>query len=158
MAPHPIRVAMERRDVDAVLQWFAPGFVLRSPVTGTPFTGTDSHRLLRSVLESYEHWECVAEFGDEQELVLMTETRIGGREVGVVDHLRFGPEGTVVAFTGYARPLDGAATFARVVAPKIAGQRSRSRQVLVAALTRPVPAIIHRADRLVSALAAMHER
>jgi hypothetical protein len=149
---------MEQLDVDAVLKYFAPHFVLRSPVTRAPFTGADSHRLLRTVLESYERWECLAEFGDEHELVLITKTRIGGREVQVVDHMLFGPEGTVVDFTGYARPLDGTGTFATVVAPKIAGQRGRLRQSLVVALTRPVPAIIRLADKLVSALAGMHGR
>jgi hypothetical protein len=157
-APHPIRVAMEQMDVDAVLRCFAPRFVLRSPVTRVPFTGADSHRLLRAVLESYERWECLAEFGDDHELVLITRTRIGGREVQVVDHMLFGPEGTVVDFTGYARPLDGTATFASVVAPRIAAERGRSRRSLVAALTRPVPAIIRLADTLVSTLAAMHSR
>ena len=155
---HPIRAAMERLDVDAALECFAPGFVLRSPVTQAPFTGADSHRLLRVVLESYESWECLAEFGDDHELLLVTKTRIGGREVQVVDHMLFGPDGAVVDFTGYARPLDGTATFASVVAPKIAGRRGRRWQLLVAVLTRPFPTIIRLADRLVSALAAMHGR
>jgi hypothetical protein len=149
---------MEQLDVDAVLECFAPGFVLRSPVTRVPFTGPDSHRLLRAVLESYERWECLAEFGDDHELILITKTRIGGRQAQVVDHMLLGPEGTVVDFTGYARPLDGTATFASVVAPKIAGQRGRLRQFLVAALTRPLPTIIALADKLVSAVAAMHSR
>jgi hypothetical protein len=149
---------MERRDVDAVLECFAPGFVLRSPVSRTPFTGADAHRLLRAVLDSYEQWECLAELGNDRELVLITRTRIGGREVQVVDHMLLGADGAVVDFTGYARPMDATAVFASVVAPKIAGQRGALRRSLVAALTRPVPAIIRRADALVSALAAMHRR
>ena len=157
-SPHPVRIAMERHDIDAVLREFAPGFVLRSPVTQTPFDGVDSHRLLRVVLESYERWECLSEFGNGREHVLITRVRIAGRDVDLVDHMRHGPDGKVVDFTAYTRPLEGAATIARVVAPKIALHRSRPRALLVAALTRPAPPVIGLADRLISFLAAMHTR
>jgi hypothetical protein len=149
---------MERGDVDAVLSEFAPGVVLRSPVSATQFEGADSHRLLRAVLESYEDWECLSEFGIRDEHVLITRVRIGGRDLGVVDHMRLGGDGKVVDFTAYTRPLEGTATVARVVAPKIARQRSCLRSAVTAALTRPVPSIIRVGDKMISAVASMHTR
>jgi hypothetical protein len=149
---------MEAGDVEGVISHFAPDFTMRSPVTSVPFHGPDSHRLLRTVLESYEHWECLAEFRNGSEHVLVTRARIGGREVEVVDFMREGADGKIVDFTAFSRPLDGTASFARVVAPLIARQRSRLRAILVAVMTRPLPALLGFGDRLVSALAAMHTR
>ena len=155
---HPVRSAMERHDVDAVLHEFAPGFTLRSPVTEAPFDGVDSHRLLRVVLESYERWECLTELSSGDECVLITRVRIGGRDVGIVDHMRHGLDGKVVDFTAYTRPLQGTAAIGSVVAPKIALQRSRLRSRLVAALMRPAPSVTGLVDELISSLAAMHTR
>jgi hypothetical protein len=149
---------MEAGDADGVLSHFAPDFTMRSPVARIPFHGQDSHRLLRAVLESYEHWECLAEFRSGSEHVLVTRARIGGREVEVVDFMRAGTDGKVVDFTAFSRPLVGTASFARVVAPLIARQRSGLRAFFVALLTSPLPAVLGFGDRLVSALAAMHTR
>jgi hypothetical protein len=102
-AAHPVRIAMEQHDIDAVLREFAPGFALRSPVTETPFDGADSHRLLRVVLESYDRWECLSELSGDDECVLITRVQIGGRDVGIVDHMRHGPDGKVVDFAAYTR-------------------------------------------------------
>jgi hypothetical protein len=157
MAPrHPVRLAMEAGDIDGVIRHFAADFTLRSPVTRASLHGEDSHRLLRTVLASYERWECLAEFRDGPDHVLVTHARIGGRDVEIVDLMREGPDGNVVEFTAYSRPLDGTASFAQVVAPLIARQRSRVRAVVVALLTRPLPALLAFGDKLVSALAAMH--
>jgi hypothetical protein len=147
---------MEAGDVEGVMSNFAEDFTMRSPVTRVPFHGAAAHRLLRSVLEGYEHWECVAEFHSGSDHVLITRARIGGRDVEVADLLRTGPDGRVVDFTAYARPLDGTASFARVIAPVIARRQRRSRALLVAAVTRPLPGILRFGDRLISAIAAMH--
>lgn len=156
VAPYPVRTAMERHDIDMVLSEFAPGFVMRSPVTPIPFVGSDSHTLLRAVLESYERWECVSEFGNEHEHVLITRVRIGGLDMGIVDHLRHGPDGRVVEFAAYTQPLVGAVTIARVVAPKVARRRSRARSVVTDVVLRPAPAVVGLADKLMSSMAAMH--
>jgi len=145
-----------RRDVAPASEPDGVVSELRRTVTPIPFVGSDSHMLLRAVLESYERWECVGEFGNEHEHVLITRVRIAGLDMGIVDHLRHGPDGRVVEFAAYTQPLVGAVTIARVVAPKIARRRSRARSVVTDVVLRPAPAIVGLADKLISSMAAMH--
>ena len=70
------------------------------------------------MLDSFESWECVAEIGDDHRLILIARVQIRGREVQLVDDMRVGPDGMVVEFTVYARPLAGSAMLASVAAPK----------------------------------------
>ena len=156
--PHAVHAAIAAGDIDAALSLFAPDFTMRSPVTRFPFHGADAHRLLRTVLEGYDAWECTDEFRSGRSHVLVTRARFGGRDVEVVDVMTEDEQGTVVDLTVYARPLDGTAAFAAGVAPVIARRRGRLRAFLAAVATRPLPVVLALGDRVVSRVAALHTR
>lgn len=153
VAPHPVRLAMEARDFDALREQLSPDMVLRSPVTRTPIAGADAIALMGLIVEEYEQLTVVGEWSGPGTHVLASRGVIGGRRVDVVDLMRIDGRGKVVEMRIHARPMSGTAAFASVVGPRLALRRSRWRGRLTAILARPLPGLLGLADRVGGVLA-----
>ena len=133
---------MLARDPAALLATFAPDVVLRSPVTARAFRGREEvGELMTELLGALEELEytAVADGGDVQ--VLAFRMRLGGRDVELVDLLRYDEAGLVSEIVVHGRPLQGSALFAAIVGPRLARRRSRWRG-LAAGAARPLPRLL----------------
>lgn len=138
----PVRAAMLARDPEALVATFAPDIVLRSPVTAHPFRGREAvGELMTELVGALEDLEytVVADGGDVQ--VLAFRMRLGGRDVELVDLLRYDERGLVSEIVVHGRPLQGSALFAAIVGPRLARRRSRWRG-LAAVAARPLPRLL----------------
>jgi hypothetical protein len=150
MEQHPIRVAMEARDQAAVVAQLSPDVVLYSPILGRGrFEGRAAVSLLFSVLlEEYEDWHCLAELRGPGHHVLVTQTRVHGAHIELVDVLRHDSEGQVCEVRVMARPLSGVGTLTAVLGPALAQRRSRWRGAVMRAVTAPLPPLLRAGEWL----------
>jgi hypothetical protein len=142
----PVRAAMLARDPAALVATFAPDVVLRSPVTARPFRGREEvGELMTELIGALEDLEytAVADGGDVQ--VLAFRMRLGGRDVELVDLLRYDDVGRVAEIVVHGRPLQGSALFAAIVGPRLARRRSRWRGAAAVA-ARPLPRVLAALD------------
>jgi len=142
----PVRQAMLARDPQALIATFAPDVELRSPVTARAFRGREEvgelMTELLAVLEDLEYRE-VAVNGDAH--LVRFRMRLRGRDVDVVDLMRFDEQGRLREIVVHARPLAGVALFAAVVGPRLARRRSRWKG-LAAQGARPLPVLLRAID------------
>ena len=133
-ARHPFAAAISNRDHPALLDTLAPGVVLHSAVTATPFQGRETvGELYASVIDSFESVEVVDEFVSGETCAFFWRGRIEGRFVEGADRLRLDGEGKVSEITVIARPLSGVSTFLTGIGVRFARRR---RGGLVAAILR----------------------
>lgn len=141
--PHPLRTAMEARDVDAMVATLAPDVVFRSPAVSTPFVGREAVReLFTALIASLEEFEYTHEIDGGETRVIGFRARIAGRPVEGVDLLEHDADGRVREITVYARPLSGAAAFVAAIGPRLAAARSPARGRFAAIGTRPLPGFL----------------
>jgi hypothetical protein len=120
-APHPLRVAVEARDPDAIRACFAPGAVLRGPFSMQPFVGRDAAvaalAAFGSTLEDLRYTE---ELPAGEAHVLVFRARLGDQELEGVDVLYDDPGGAgITNFLLTFRPLDALGALAAAVVPKL---------------------------------------
>ncbi len=117
---HPIRVAIEANDVDAVAALLADDVEFRSPAVYKPYVGKESVLgLLRVVSAVFEDFRYTAEWRDGSTTILHFETRVGDRELQGVDILEEDDAGLVRRFTVMIRPLSGLQTLAATIAARL---------------------------------------
>lgn len=145
-----LRAAMQARDIDAVVECFAPDAVFRSPLTDRlAFTGHAQIRALTEVILDVLTDLCY----DDQAAgsgtgILTWHARIGGQPIEGVDQLRFRPDGKIGEFTVYFRPLPAAAVALRVIGTGLARRRHPARAAAVSALTQPLALLSRAGDRV----------
>lgn len=139
-AKSPLRMAMEARDLPAIVDAFAPDAVFHSPLTGKlSFKGHEQiPALSRVILEVFEDFHYTAELLGENTGFLVSRAQIGGRDIEMVDHMRFGPDGKIQEFTVFFRPLPAAAVALRVIGAGIGRRKSRARAAVISTLARPL--------------------
>jgi hypothetical protein len=109
MSPHPFRAAVERRDLNAMVEQLAPDVVFHSPVVFRPYEGRDQVSvLLGAVVEVLEDFRYTDEVSDGGTTVLIFEARVGDREVQGMDLVRMNAAGAIEDFTVMIRPLSAA--------------------------------------------------
>ena len=137
---------MLARDPQALLATFADDIELRSPVTARPFRGREEVGELMTellcCLDDIEYRE-VAVDGDA--MLVRFRMRLRGRNVDVVDLMRFDADGLLREVVVHARPLASVALIASVVGPRMARRRGRW-QYAAALLARPLPAVLRGFD------------
>jgi hypothetical protein len=117
---HPLRTAVETRDLQALSGLLAPDVVFQSPVAFHPFLGrTDVTEVLRNVMEVFEDFTYVDELAGAGTHALIFTAIVGGREVQGLDHLRFDDDGLVKEFTVMVRPLSAAIALAEAMGPRV---------------------------------------
>jgi len=148
MDRHPLRVAMEARDLDGVAEALAPDVVLHSPITSSfRFVGRDEvTALLGIVREVFEDLRYVEEFGEGPLHVLVFRARVNGQQLEGTDIMRLDEQGRVRELNVFIRPLPGLTALTAALAPRLALKTGRARSVAVAGMVRPLAAITRLTD------------
>ena len=146
----PLRTAMEARDVDAVVDAFAPDAVFRSPLTDRlAFTGPSQIRALTDViLDVLTDFRYTGEAVDGNTATLTWRARIGGQPIEGIDLVRFRPDRKIAEFTVFFRPLPAAAVALQVIGAGLARRRSPARAAAVSVLTAPLALLARAGDRV----------
>ena len=118
---HPVRAAVEARDIEALAALLAPDVVFNSPVAFHAFTGRDTvAEVLSNVMEVFTDFVYVDELDGEDTHALVFTAGVGGRAVQGLDHLRYDADGLVSEFTVMVRPLSGVIALAEAMGPRVA--------------------------------------
>lgn len=117
--PTPLRSAMEARDHAAVVEAFAEGVVLHSPIFEKDFMGIDEisdlFAVLLEVLTPLEYLDEIP--GDPH--ILHFRGEIDGTAIEAIDLLRFDEQGKIKEITVLFRPFPGIAAFLSATGPKL---------------------------------------
>lgn len=118
---HPVRAAIEARDLDALAAQFRDDIVFNSPVAFHPFVGRETVlAVLANVLEVFSDFTYVEELAGEGSHGLVFTAKVGERGVEGLDHLRLDEDGLVREFTVMVRPLSGLIALAEAMGPRVA--------------------------------------
>ncbi len=115
------RRGVESKDVGVMMEAFADGAVLHSPITFTPFEGKEAiARLLGILMQVFQDFrytdELTAEDGTK---ALVFRTRVGDREVEGLDLIRFDETGLIRDFTVMVRPRSAVEALLREVGSRL---------------------------------------
>jgi hypothetical protein len=116
------RRGVESRDVAIMMEAFADGAVLHSPITFKPFEGKEAiARLLGILMQVFQDFrytdELTAEDGTK---VLVFRTRVADRDVEGVDLIRFDDTGRIRDFTVMVRPRSAVEALLHEVSSRLA--------------------------------------
>jgi len=116
------RRGVESRDVRVMMEAFADGAVLHSPITFRPFEGKEAiARLLGILMQVFQDFrytdELTAEDGTK---ALIFRTRVGDRDVEGLDLIRFDESGLIRDFTVMVRPRSAVEALLREVSSRLA--------------------------------------
>ena len=115
---HPFRVAIEARDIEAVLALLAEDVVFRSPVVFKPYQGREAVApLLLAVSQVFEDFRYESEIGapDARDHALVFNARIGDRELDGCDFLHTDDNGLIDDFMVMVRPMSGTVALAEAM-------------------------------------------
>src|SRR5437773_2843843 len=141
MQPNPMRIAVEARDVQGMIDTLAPDVVFRSPLISATFEGreqvADLFRALADafLFEGSTYYTNQLTEGDT--VVLVFSVNVNGQPVQGVDLLKHDDEGKIKEMTVFLRPLPGATAVAQALSPRLAGRGSRVRSAFAGLGTRP---------------------
>jgi hypothetical protein len=145
MPVHPLRAAVEARDIDALIDTFTPDVVLHSPLISEAFKGKDEvgfvFRTLAPEALFTDDFSYTAELVEGDVIMLAFETRLNGKHVEGVDLMRVDDQNKVREITVFLRPLPGTAAVAQFLAPRLAGRTNRAKAVMARLGTRPLTAM-----------------
>jgi hypothetical protein len=126
---HPFRIAVEARDIAAVVDLLAEDVVFRSPVAFNPYEGRSVvATLLEAALHVFQDFRYVRELGKPagRDVALVFDARIAGRQVEGCDVVHTDDSGRITELAVMVRPLSGVlalneGTTARLAAPELRG-------------------------------------
>ncbi len=104
---HPFREAVEKGDVEAILELCSPDVLFNSPVVFKPYHGREALGLiLTAVMRVFEDFRYEREIGAEgaDDHALVFRTRVGDRELQGCDFLHTGEDGLIDELTVMVRP------------------------------------------------------
>jgi hypothetical protein len=115
------RRGVESKDVGVMMEAFADGAVLHSPITFRPFEGKEAiARLLAVLMQVFQDFrytdELTAEDGTK---ALIFRTRVGDRDVEGLDLIRFDETGLIRDFTVMVRPRSAVEALLREVSSRL---------------------------------------
>ena len=120
MEPHPFRLAVERRDPDAMAALMAPDVRFFSPVAFKPFAGREAvTELFWNLFEVFEDFEYTDELEGEGTHALVFRARVRGRAVEGLDHMVLNDDGLVDTFTVMIRPLSALVAMGEAMGPRV---------------------------------------
>ena len=116
------RRGVESKDVRVMMEAFADGAVLHSPITFRPIEGKAAiARLLGILMQVFQDFrytdELTAEDGTK---ALVFRTRVGDRDVEGLDLIRFDEAGLIRDFTVMVRPRSAVEALLREVSSRLA--------------------------------------
>jgi ketosteroid isomerase-like protein len=149
---HPLRRAIEARDLDALLETFAPDVVFHSPLISEAFEGRDQVaeliRALSDVVLFRGDVRYTDELSDGDTAILVFSVNVKGRRVEGVDVLKHDHQGKIKEMTVFLRPLPGATSVAQVLSPRLAGGGNRVKGAFAGLGVRPLAALSKLFDRI----------
>jgi len=122
------RAAVERGDIEAACELFAPDIVFHSPATFHPFVGReDVTAVLELVAGTFGDFRYTDELRCDGAEALVFRANVGEKEVEGIDLLRFDEDGLINDFTVLVRPLSGLVPLAQAMGEKVqrAGLQTR---------------------------------
>jgi hypothetical protein len=131
---------MEARDLDAVVDAFAPDAVLRSLFTAKlAFTGREQIRAVTTViLDVIRGLHYTEELRGENVALLVSRARVDGQDIEIVDQFRLGPHGKIEELTVLFQPLPARAAALRRVGAGLGRGKSPARAAIISVLARPL--------------------
>jgi len=115
------RRGVESKDVAVMMEAFADGAVLHSPITFTPFEGKEAiARLLGILMQVFQDFRYTDELAAEDGTkALIFRTRVGDRDVEGLDLIRFDDTGRIRDFTVMVRPRSAVEALLREVSSRL---------------------------------------
>jgi len=108
MKSDAFRQAAEAKDFSKGEELFSPDVVFRSPAVFKPYEGLEVLGvILGNVAEVFEDFRYVDQVETGDTAVLVFEARVGEKQLGGVDVLRFGADGKIAEMMVMIRPASG---------------------------------------------------
>ncbi|HEX3459621.1 MAG TPA: nuclear transport factor 2 family protein [Acidimicrobiales bacterium] len=135
-----LRMAMEARDLPAIVDAFAPDAVFRSPLTSKlKFEGREEITAITTViLDVFEGFHYTDELMGDSTGFLVSRARVDSVDIEMVDHILYNRAGKIAEFTVFFRPLPAAAVALRVIGGALGRRKSPTRAALISNLARPL--------------------
>jgi hypothetical protein len=117
------RDAVERRDLDALIDLLSEEIVFRSPAVHTPYQGRDQVRpLLRAVGQVLQDLSYTRQIGAprSRDQALVFRGRVGDREIEGCDFIHVDDEGLIDELYVMIRPLSGLVALAEAMKHQLA--------------------------------------
>jgi SnoaL-like domain len=119
-APHPFRLAVEAKDLDAATATLREDVVLHSPILFRGFEGREVvTTVLTHVAATLEDFRYTDELADENTVVLRFKARVGDRELEGIDFLELDEQGQVKELTVFMRPMSALTAFNEQMAARL---------------------------------------
>lgn len=119
-APHPFRLAVEAKDLDAATATLREDVVLHSPILFRGFEGREVVTVvLTHVAATLEDFRYTDELADESTVVLRFKARVGDRELEGIDFLELDEQGQVKELTVFMRPMSALTAFNEQMAARL---------------------------------------
>ena len=115
------RRGVESKDVGVMMEAFADGAVLHSPITFRPFEGKEAiARLLGILMQVFQDFRYTDELtAEDGTRALLFRTRVGDRDVEGLDLIRFDETGLIRDFTVMVRPRSAVEALLREVSSRL---------------------------------------
>ena len=119
-APHPFRLAVEAKDLDAATATLREDVVLHSPILFRGFEGRDVvTQVLTHVAATLEGLTYVDELHEGDTVALRFKARVGDRELEGIDFLELDEDGRVAVLTVFMRPISALTAFNERMAERL---------------------------------------
>jgi hypothetical protein len=119
-APHPFRLAVEAKDLEAATATLREDVVLHSPILFRGFEGREIvMQVLTHVAATLEDFRYVDELAEDGVVVLRFKARVGDRELEGIDFLELDEEGKVRELTVFMRPMSALTAFNEQMAARL---------------------------------------
>ena len=119
-APHPFRVAVEAKDLEAAKATLREDVVLHSPILFRGFEGREIViGVLTHVAATLEDFRYTDELADERTVVLRFKARVGDRELEGIDFLELDADGRIAELTVFMRPMSALKAFNEQMAARL---------------------------------------
>jgi hypothetical protein len=118
--PHPFRLAVEAKDLDAAVATLREDVVLHSPILFRGFEGREVVvQVLTHVAATLEDFRYTDELAEGDTVVLRFKARVGDRELEGIDFLELDEEGLVRELTVFMRPMSALTAFNEQMAARL---------------------------------------
>ncbi len=119
-APHPFRLAVEAKDLEAATATLREDVVLHSPILFRGFEGREIvTQVLTHVAATLEDFRYTDELAGEGTVVLRFKARVGDRELEGIDFLELDEDGRVAELTVFMRPMSALKAFNEQMAARL---------------------------------------
>jgi hypothetical protein len=119
-APHPFRLAVEAKDLEAATATMREDVVLHSPILFRGFEGREIVMgVLTHVAATLEDFRYTDELAEDDVVVLRFKARVGDRELEGIDFLELDDQGLVKELTVFMRPMSALTAFNEQMAARL---------------------------------------